>query len=87
VAETVHVALLLKPQWRSPGGIARVRVIAATLGIEVTAAGEVAVSGSTSSELCEFLFGRTGGHAVPNVPEPLRELVESVSIIPTTRRL
>jgi hypothetical protein len=84
--ESVQIALLLKREWRTPGGVARVRVIAATLGIDVTGVGEAAISGTMSRSLYQFLFGLDGVGEEPNIAEPLCDLIESVSIIPSRER-
>lgn len=64
---------------RTPGGVARVRVIAATLGIDVTGVGDAVVSGTPSPSLCELLFGgkTVGDHA--DIAQPLCEPIESGS--------
>jgi hypothetical protein len=76
----------LKREWRTPGGIARVRAIAATLGIDVTGVGDAAVSGTLSPSLCELLFGVTAAGDQADIAEPLCRLIESVSILPAVRR-
>ncbi len=81
VANPLHIALLLKPEYRTPGGLARIRTIALTLGIEVTDIGGAAVSGTISAALYQLLFGASAPVAY-DIAEPLRDLVESVSVLP-----
>lgn len=81
VPRLMRIALLLKREYRTRSDASRVQTIAATLGIEVTGATEVFVSGTLSPQLYDLLFGAdVAGRRT--IAEPLSGLVESVSVLP-----
>ena len=77
------VQILLREPWRNKEGVAVVRKIAESLGIEPTASGVATVSGRIGRGAFESLFGM-GAETAPALPIPelLREYVESITIAP-----
>lgn len=81
VSRPIRIAILLERECRSRDGAARVQAIAATLGIDVTAASEVFVTGTLSFQLYDLLFG-VDAAGRQSIAGPLSELVESVAVLP-----
>ena len=87
----MKLQLLVRPQYRSPEGIAAVKAKAQTLGIIPTAQGAATISAEADADTFQSLFGTPPNESLFNnpstsptlpVPEPLKEHVESVSVAP-----
>ena len=86
----LQLQILLRKPWRNEQGVANVRKIGASLGIEPTVSGAATVSGRIERRTFETLFAiqpegaaaeGIAARALP-IPESLREYVESITIAP-----
>ncbi len=70
MTQPVTLSILLRPDWRSPAGMAQVQSIAASLGIDVTTSGRAGFSGSLSETAFTELFGTAPTAVPPQPPGP-----------------
>ncbi len=85
-----QVQILLRKPWRTDQGVANVRRIGVSLGIEPTGSGAATVSGRIKGRTFEALFAmqaeaaKAAGLATPAlpIPEALKEYVESITVVP-----
>lgn len=70
MTEMVKLALLLRPEHRRPGSVARVEEIAGRLGLHTTGAGRTTVSAELSLDDFVALFGSPPTRVSPSPPGP-----------------
>jgi hypothetical protein len=75
----VRLQVLMRPAHRNERDVEKAMSLAAQLGLEPSGKGQATFSARASvSELARLC----GSSATPRVPEPLRELVESITVAP-----
>jgi hypothetical protein len=67
-ASPVKLQVLLRPEWRTPDGVANVLSILQTLGINPTVSGQAAISAEAPPDAFELLFGPQAAQRVTQVP-------------------
>jgi hypothetical protein len=68
MTEMVKLALLLRPEHRKPGSVARVEELAGSLGLRATGSGRTTVSAELSLDAFVALFGSPPTRVPPSPP-------------------
>ena len=107
MATDINISMLVRKEWRTAAGMARIKAIATSLAMDISAEGKVSLSAKMSRDSFIHLFhitptevkpqlpgkwdyGSAGGYTSETeleVPEQLKEFIDTISIPPPASRL